>query len=84
MHGPRHTLAMRKLDTCLLVTTLCTAHWVSGGMRIDAVEMPRTLTDTEKMVKCIALKSNNKIRFYCKIRKCFNIFCDCAITYRKL
>ena len=53
-------------------------------MRIDAVEVPRTLADTEKMVKCITFKSNDKVRFYCKIRKCFTVFCDCTICYRKL
>ena len=60
MHGPRHTLALRKLDTCLLVTTLCAIRWVSSGMRIDAVEMSRVLADTEKMVKCILLKATIK------------------------
>ena len=53
-------------------------------MRIDAVEVPKALADTEKMVKCIAFKSNDKVRFYGKIRKPFTIFCDCAICYRKL
>ena len=84
MHGPRHTHALRKLDTCLLVTMLCTAHRVSSGMRIDAVEVPRALTDTEKMVRCILFKSNDKIRFYRKIWKRFTVFCDSTITYCKL
>ena len=60
MHGPRHALALRKLDTCLLATTLCAARWVSSGMRIDAVEVPRVLADTEKMAKCIPLKATIK------------------------
>ena len=55
-HGPRHALALRNLDTCLLVTTLCSARWVSSDMRIDAVEVPRTLADTEKMVNWVAFK----------------------------
>ena len=84
MHGPRHALAQRNLDTCLLVTTLCAALWVSSGMCIDAVEVPKTLADAEKMVKCIAFKSNNKVRFYRKIRKFFTVFCDCTICYRKM
>ena len=71
MHGPRHALVLRKLDTCLLVTTLCDAHWVGSGMRIDAVEVPRALAGAEKMVKCILFKSNDKIWFYRKILKCF-------------
>ena len=75
---------LRRLDTCLLVTTLCTACWVISGMRIDAVEVPRSLTDTDKMAKCVPFKSNDKVRFYRKIRNCFTIFCDCAITYCKL
>ena len=53
-------------------------------MRTDAVEVPRSLAETVKMVKCIPFKSNNKVRFYCKIRKCFTVFRDCTITYRKL
>ena len=57
MHGPRHTLALRKLDTCLLVTTLCTARSVSSDMRIDAVEVPRTLADTERMANVYRLKA---------------------------
>ena len=61
MHGPRHALALRKLDTCLLVTSLCVARWVSNGMRIDAVEVPRSLADTVKMVKCIPFKSSDKV-----------------------
>ena len=43
-------------------------------MRIDAVEVPKTLADTEKMVKCIAFESNDKVRFYGKIRKPFTVF----------
>ena len=84
MHSPRHMLVLRKLDTCLLITMLCAARRVSSGMCIDAVEVPMSLTDTEKMVKCIPLKDNDKVRFYRKIRKCFTVFRDCTITYHKL
>ena len=35
-------------------------------MRIDAVEVPRALADTERMAKCIPFKSNDKDRFYGK------------------
>ena len=81
MHGPRHALALRNLDTYLLVTTLCAARWVSSDMHIDAAEV---LAGAEKMVKCIAFKSNDKFRFYRIVRKRFTVFCDCAICYRKL
>ena len=37
-------------------------------MRIDAVEMPRTLADTEKMVKCIPLKATIKFGSIVKYR----------------
>ena len=72
---------LKKLDTCLLVITLCAARWVSSGMRIDTVEVPRALADTEKMVKCILFESNDKIWFYHKIRKRIDVFCDCTINY---
>ena len=50
---------LRNLDTCLLVTALCATRWVSRGMRIDAVEGPTSLADTETMAKCIPFKSND-------------------------
>ena len=69
------------MGTCLLVATLCAARWVSSDMRIDTVEVPRSLADTEEMVKCLPFKSNDTVRFYRKIRKRFTIFRDCAISY---
>ena len=85
MHSPRHALVLRKLDTCSLITTLCNALWVSSGLHIDAVEVPRALTgDTERMAKCILFKRNDKDRFYRKIWKHFTLLCDCTICYCKL
>ena len=42
-------------------------------MRIDNVEMPRTLADTEKMAKCIPFKGNDNVQFYRKIQKRFTV-----------
>ena len=53
-------------------------------MRADAVEVPRTLADTEKTMKLILLKATIKLGSIVKIRKSFNVFHDCTITYRKL
>ena len=74
-------LVLTKLDTCLLVTTLCVARWLSRGMHTDAVEVLRTLADTEKMVKFILLKATIKFGSIVKYGSVITYF---AITYRKL
>ena len=48
-------------------------------MYTDAVEVPRTLADTEKTVKFIQF-----IPLKATIKFGSSVFCDCAITYREL
>ena len=53
---------------------LCAACWLNRGMRTDAVEMPRTLANTEKTVKFIPLKATIKFGSIVKYKSDLSYF----------